>query len=144
MADLPLRLPESISLRSVTDADRDFLYEVYASTREEELALLSWTEAQKAAFVHMQFDAQAKYYIEHYPRAIFEIILYKGTPAGRLYIERREREIHHALRSEPGRVLLTTAERHTTDPHAANWLIPGAPRRTSLLHLELAARPHQT
>jgi Replication-relaxation len=53
--------------------------------------------------------------------------------------ERREREIHRAVRPESERVLLTTADRHTADPLAANWLMSGARLRTSLL--ELAERP---
>ena len=73
--------------------DRSFLFAVYASTRELELAAVEWDVAQKAAFVRMQFDAQHAYYQEHYAGAAFDIILVNGQPAGRLYVSREEDEI---------------------------------------------------
>ena len=48
----------SITLRPIGPDDEAFLYRVYASTREEELAPLGWNEAQKTAFLRMQFTAQ--------------------------------------------------------------------------------------
>ena len=84
---------KEITLRPVTDADREFLYEVYASTRLEELAPVPWTEVEKTAFLRMQFDLQAKFYAENYSRASFQVILFDGAQAGRLYVERRSHEI---------------------------------------------------
>ena len=46
-----------LTFRPVTDADVPFLARVYGSTRAEELAVTSWTEAQKTAFLDMQFRA---------------------------------------------------------------------------------------
>jgi len=66
---------------------------IYASTREEELALTSWDEAQKRAFLEAQFAAQDTWYRERYPGATPDVIEVGGTPAGRLYVHRREREI---------------------------------------------------
>jgi hypothetical protein len=34
----------------------------------------------------MQFEAQARYYGEHYPEAAFSVILSGGQPVGRLYV----------------------------------------------------------
>lgn len=83
-----------ITLRPITPEDMDFLCQVYTSTRQEEMALVTdWSEAQKAAFLQMQFNAQHAHYAEHYPRAQFEIILLDGTPIGRLYVDRRVKEI---------------------------------------------------
>jgi ribosomal protein S18 acetylase RimI-like enzyme len=82
-----------ITLRPTTPDDQDFLYRVYASTRQEELAQVDWDEAQKAGFLQMQFDAQRRYYEENYPRAQFQVILLDGEPAGRLYVDRRAAEI---------------------------------------------------
>ncbi len=81
------------SLRPVKPGDEDFLYRVYASTRQEELAQVGWDEAQKAAFLRMQFDAQARYYREHYAGAQFLVILAEDQPAGRLYVIRWPAEI---------------------------------------------------
>jgi ribosomal protein S18 acetylase RimI-like enzyme len=84
---------EMITLRPVEDGDRALLRRIYGSTREEELAPLGWDEAQRAAFVAMQFDAQDRYYREHYPAASFQVILRDGRPAGRLYVNQGAEEI---------------------------------------------------
>ena len=80
-------------LRPARAEDREFLLRVYASTREEELRLVDWSDEQKAAFVRQQFEAQDAYYREHYDPATFDVIEADGTPAGRLYVARWEDEI---------------------------------------------------
>jgi GNAT superfamily N-acetyltransferase len=80
-------------LRPAGAEDRDFLLQVYASTREEELRLVDWSAEQKAAFVQQQFEAQDAYYREHYHPATFDVIEAEGQPAGRLYVARWEDEI---------------------------------------------------
>jgi len=80
-------------LRTAEPGDRDFLLQVYASTREEELRLVDWSDDQKAVFVRMQFEAQDAYYREHYHPATFDVIEVDGEPAGRLYVARWEDEI---------------------------------------------------
>ena len=80
-------------LRPARAEDRDSLLRVYASTREEELRLVDWSDEQKAAFVGMQFEAQDAYYREHYHPATFDVIEVDGEPAGRLYVARWEDEI---------------------------------------------------
>lgn len=69
-----------------------FLREVYASTREEELAQVAWAPGQRDAFLRMQFDAQDAHYREHYPEAERFVIEVDGAPAGRLYVDRHGRE----------------------------------------------------
>ncbi len=82
-----------ISLRPIAPQDDEFLYRVYASTRQEELAQVNWDAAQKEAFLRMQFEAQAKYYSENYIGAQFQIVLLDDTPVGRLYVARWAKEI---------------------------------------------------
>ena len=82
-----------MKLRPAESGDREFLYRVYASTRTEELAVVPWDEAQKEAFLRSQFDAQSRWYHEHYTRATYEVVLVDGEPAGRLYLHRGENEI---------------------------------------------------
>ena len=84
---------DSITLRPIRPDDEAFLYRVYASTRQEELAPLPWTDAQKTAFLRMQFAAQHKYYLESFSDAQFQIILHNDEPVGRLYVHRREDEL---------------------------------------------------
>jgi ribosomal protein S18 acetylase RimI-like enzyme len=82
-----------ITLRPITPDDEALLYRVYASTREDEMALVDWDDAQKEAFVRMQFTAQHSHYQQHYPDAAFEIIMVDEQPAGRLYVDRWPKEI---------------------------------------------------
>jgi ribosomal protein S18 acetylase RimI-like enzyme len=86
-------MDNSGTLRPVTAEDTEFLYEVYASTRQEELAVTGWSDAQKEEFLRMQFTAQKKYYEANYPGAEFQIILLKDQPIGRLYVHRTPDEI---------------------------------------------------
>ena len=65
----------TVSFRAISDDDLDFLYRVYASTREEEMELIPWNAEQKAEFLRMQFQAQHKHYQEHFGDAKFDIIL---------------------------------------------------------------------
>lgn len=83
----------SYALRPATDDDAELLLRVYASTREEELRRVSWPDEQKAEFLRMQFDAQARHYRAHYAGATYDVILVDGAPAGRLYLYRLPREL---------------------------------------------------
>ncbi|MCP4550423.1 MAG: GNAT family N-acetyltransferase [bacterium] len=82
-----------LSLRPITPEDEDFLRQLYASTREDELAPLDWNEDQKQAFLTMQFEAQHKFYLEQFSQAEFNVILLNGEPVGRLYTDLRPDEI---------------------------------------------------
>jgi ribosomal protein S18 acetylase RimI-like enzyme len=84
---------DEVALRAARDGDRTFLAEVYASTRADEMAMLPWTDEQKAAFVTHQFEAQDAHYRAHYDAATFDVIEVDGEPAGRLYVHRGPREI---------------------------------------------------
>lgn len=80
----------ALALRQADDDDYDFLAGVYASTREPELAQLSWSEERKGAFLAQQFAAQSAHYAEHFADASFEVVLVDGERAGRLIVARRE------------------------------------------------------
>lgn len=76
------------SLRYITVDDLPLLEAIYASTRQEELAQVTyWSEDAKAAFLAQQFHAQHQYYQTHYANADFWIIESGGLPAGRLYVD---------------------------------------------------------
>jgi hypothetical protein len=86
-------MDDAVTLRPIDQRDEQFLYEVYASTRVEELAQVAWSDEQKAAFLWMQFRAQHAHYQEHYPAATFDVIVIDGQAAGRLYVNRGADEI---------------------------------------------------
>jgi ribosomal protein S18 acetylase RimI-like enzyme len=83
----------AIELRDVTPEDEAFLREVYACTREAELAMVPWTPEQREAFLRFQFDAQHAHYHKQYPEASYQIILNHGEAVGRLYVLRNADEI---------------------------------------------------
>lgn len=84
---------QRIRFRPAQESDRAFLQRVYASSREEELALVPWSQEEKEAFLQMQFQAQDKYYHAHYTGAEFLIIATPVESIGRLYLLRSEKEI---------------------------------------------------
>lgn len=89
----PLDEGGDVRLRPVEPEDEDFLLRVYAGSRADELALVPWDEEQKRAFVRSQFEAQHAQYYERFPDAEYNVILYRGHPAGRLWIGRTPEQI---------------------------------------------------
>lgn len=83
-----------LTLRPAQPADENFLLEVYASTRAEELDRVPWTPEQKQAFVRMQFQAQKRHYVAEYPQATHDIICLNHVPVGRLYLDRGAEKFH--------------------------------------------------
>ena len=77
-----------LAFRPVTDADLPFLARLYASTRAEELAVVPWSDAEKAAFLDMQFRAQHADYQGRYRQADWLLTMRQAEDIGRLYIER--------------------------------------------------------
>ena len=57
------------------------------------MRVVPWTLEQKAAFLDMQFHAQATHYREFYPQCEFLVIELEGRPIGRLYIDRGDEDI---------------------------------------------------
>ena len=83
----------TVTLRRVTDADRELLTAVYRSTRLAELDLVPWDEATRTAFVTQQFEAQDRAWSEQRPDAVRDVVLVDGVAAGRLYVDRTPQEI---------------------------------------------------
>lgn len=75
-----------VTFRPVIADDQTFLLAVYRSTRLEELAQTDWGEAQREAFLQIQFTAQQTHYRQHYPTGEHWIILRNGQAVGRLYV----------------------------------------------------------
>jgi ribosomal protein S18 acetylase RimI-like enzyme len=83
-----------ITLRPVAPADEEFLAELYASTRADEMALVDWDDATKRAFLRQQFAAQQTHYQSYFPDGEHRIILREGRPVGRIYHERADDRLH--------------------------------------------------
>lgn len=80
-------------LRPVTDLDEEFLFEVYASTREEEVTRVGWDEAQVQGFMQLQHRAQTSDYLERFPGSSYSVITLSRRPVGRLWVDRHHDEI---------------------------------------------------
>lgn len=83
------QIDDSTFLRPEGPDDHEFIADVYASTRAEEMQLVDWPDDQKRAFLRSQFDAQTEHYHKHYTAAEFWIIEHEGERAGRLYLNYR-------------------------------------------------------
>ena len=74
---------QELFLRPATFQDLDFQRSLYADTRSDEMALVDWSDDQKKSFLHQQFEAQTKHYLNYYPDAVTQIILLNRNIIGR-------------------------------------------------------------
>jgi ribosomal protein S18 acetylase RimI-like enzyme len=72
--------------------DRDFLFRVYASTRDD-LAVLPWPDETKEAFLRQQFDARTRDYEARFAEARPAVVLRDGEPVGQLWVSRSQEEV---------------------------------------------------
>ncbi len=78
-----------VQLRGLRENDLSWLRDLYATTREEEMAPVPWPQAQKRAFLDQQFDAQHRHYLHVYADADFLAVCdVADNPLGRLYLRR--------------------------------------------------------
>lgn len=86
-------LDGSVSLRPVRPDDEPFLFDLYASTRRDELAAAGLEEAMLTSLIKTQFAGQQSTYRARFPDADHHLILYDEQPVGRLYVDRSGPEI---------------------------------------------------
>lgn len=75
-----------LALRAAGPADRHLIAAIYATTREEELRQVPWTDAEKRAFTEWQSGQQEAHYALHYPAAE-RLVVERGGPIGRIYVD---------------------------------------------------------
>jgi len=83
-----MNIRAGIQLRPSLPEDRDFIFRLYASTRQEELRPFGWNAVQQEAFLRMQFNAQQQWYASTYPTAENQIIEKDHEPIGRMIVQR--------------------------------------------------------
>ena len=84
---------QSISLRATEPEDDPFLFEVYASSRGEDLATMGWEAEPIRTFLETQYSAQKVFLKNDYPDTDDRIILLGGERIGRMVVLRNEREV---------------------------------------------------
>jgi ribosomal protein S18 acetylase RimI-like enzyme len=85
--------PGAVWLRPERLGDEPLLFEVYASTREEELAVTNWDEQTRRAFLDMQYAAMRRGYASMYPGGEFLVICQGDQAIGRMALNRTPEEI---------------------------------------------------
>jgi len=76
----------------VTDADAEFIEQVYFGTRREEFAALGWAPEQLEMFLRMQLNFQQQSFRMQFPEADSSIIVFENERVGRLIVERTAKE----------------------------------------------------
>jgi GNAT superfamily N-acetyltransferase len=94
---MPLEVPApdvgGVTFRPVADHDYPMLRALYRSTREAELALTGWAEAERQAFCDSQFALQDTWYRGQYPGAALLVIEKDGAAVGRIYLHETPGEL---------------------------------------------------
>jgi ribosomal protein S18 acetylase RimI-like enzyme len=88
----PRRDFDALALRPEQPQDQAFLFELYSSTRQEELDAWGWPSELRGPFLKMQFQASQGYHTA-FPTADFQIVLLNGNGAGRLVVNRAPEEL---------------------------------------------------
>lgn len=84
----------SIACRPEEAGDDPFLCDLYATTREQELSVVPWTDEERRTFCDAQSRTQRLGYRAQFPNADFDVIFADGRPAGRLAVDRSGDAIH--------------------------------------------------
>jgi ribosomal protein S18 acetylase RimI-like enzyme len=82
----------TLSLRPVAPEDDAFLFELYASTRQD-IASLGLPAAQRDVLLRVQWMAQRQSYVARFPSSEHQLVLVEGRPAGRLWVARGPEEL---------------------------------------------------
>lgn len=77
------------ALRPAVPADQEFLFQLYAATRRQEIAAFGWNAAQQDAFLRMQFKAQQQWYATAYADADHQIVMLDDQAVGRTLVQRK-------------------------------------------------------
>ena len=79
---------ERATVRPARPDEAELLYQIYASTREEELAALPWAAYVKESFLRTQFGAQDRHFRTIFPKASYDLIVSGDEVLGLLYVDR--------------------------------------------------------
>jgi ribosomal protein S18 acetylase RimI-like enzyme len=75
-------------LRPSSPDDQDFLFQLYAGTRQAEFAAMGWNGAQLEPLLRMQFSSQQRWYETAYAQAEQQIVMLGEAPIGRIIVHR--------------------------------------------------------
>ncbi|MBM7647793.1 ribosomal protein S18 acetylase RimI-like enzyme [Bacillus ectoiniformans] len=73
--------------------DGDFLFQLYASSRQNEVLLWGWSEEMTGQFLKMQYMAQLRSYVMQYGDVDTKLIYCDGDRVGRLLLSSDENKL---------------------------------------------------
>lgn len=79
-----------VTVRHAAPHESEFIFEVYAASRADEVAMFGWDVAQTDAFLRSQFDIRGRSYAMQFPRATHSVIVFEKNNAGTMVIDRAE------------------------------------------------------
>lgn len=82
-----------ITLEPEQADDDGFLFELYSTTRADEMALTPWNDEQQRAFLRQQYELRRLHYRGYHSGAEYLLIRRDGYAIGRIAIDRSEDEI---------------------------------------------------
>src|SRR5690606_24909666 len=81
-------------IRPADPKDDSFLYELYASNRQEEVASWGWPLEQQQSFLHMQWLAQRSSYKAQVPNAKQTVVILDQNPIGQFIVDYTPFHLH--------------------------------------------------
>lgn len=82
-----------ISSRPINLSDDNFLYNLYASGRTDELAPLLWSSEQKEFFLQSQYQARKLHYENNFHNSVHQIVILDDENVGMIHYCEKEDEI---------------------------------------------------
>ncbi|HEU4963603.1 MAG TPA: GNAT family N-acetyltransferase [Bacilli bacterium] len=133
----------SLHTMPIRPEDQSFLFDVYASTRLDELQAWGWDEAMQHQFLTMQAQAQQQSYSVQYPGADHRLIIFQNVRTGRIIVHRTDEVLTlvdlSLLPAYRNQGIGTRLIRALQDKAAAS----GLPLRLSVLQANPARRLYQ-
>ncbi len=83
-----------VEFRIIHNEDKEFLFQVYRSTRDWEMQYAVMSEGDKDHFLRLQFDAQTTSYQMQHLGAVHRIIQLDGVDIGRMIVNRTDELLH--------------------------------------------------
>lgn len=82
-----------LTLRDAAREEHEFMFEVYAATRGEEVTMFGWHSAQAEAFLRSQFDIRERAYAMQFPHATHSVVVFDKNNVGTMIIDRGDRAV---------------------------------------------------
>ena len=84
---------KELTQRETAPDDEAFLFDVYLSSRGDDLTEMGWDAERVRNFLETQYAAQQRFLNATYPQAEDRIITLDTQPIGRIVVERNDQEI---------------------------------------------------